>query len=80
MHKHTPWLYIYFEFDNEKDEKKMFQIIFGLTTAPPTKTETNNYLKNVTRCGVCFVGEINVILARTSSRVLFFETKNTHTH
>lgn len=57
--------------------KKMFKFYFG-----PTKTprEKNTYLKNVTRCGVCFVGEINVTSTRTSFRVLFCEKTHTRAH
>lgn len=44
---------------------KNVQIIFGQNTKTPEEKRINN-LKNVTRCGVCFVGKINVTLTRST--------------
>lgn len=61
------------------NEKRTVQIIFGQNKNTTEKNNKLNNLKNVTRCGVCFVDKINVTLTRSSSsRVLFW--KNTHAH
>lgn len=76
--RHGMVWYVYSSLTMKKKWIKKCSNYFRPTKTPKTK---KNYLKNVARCGVCFVGEINVTLARTSSRLLFWKTyTRTHTH